>query len=83
MYLKNVTIRNFKAIADLTLEFQEGVNLLIGDNGAGKTSVLDALSVGLGGYLAGITGVPSKNILSDQVRFELVKMGEARERGLL
>ena len=67
MYLKNVTIKNFKAIADMTLEFQEGINLLIGDNGAGKTSVLDALSIGLGGYLAGITGVPSKNILSDQV----------------
>ena len=77
MYLKNVTIKNFKAISDMTLEFQEGINLLIGDNGAGKTSVLDALSIGLGGYLAGITGVPSKNILSDQVRFEVVKMGEA------
>ena len=74
MYLKNITIKNFKAIGEMTLDFQEGVNLLIGDNGAGKTSVLDAISVGLGGFLAGISGVPSKNILSDQVRFELVKI---------
>ena len=52
MYLKKVSIKNFKAIAEMELELQKGVNLLIGDNGAGKTSVLDAVAVGLGGYLS-------------------------------
>lgn len=77
MYLKKVSIKNFKAIAEMELELQKGVNLLIGDNGAGKTSVLDAVAVGLGGYLSGVTGVSAKNISSDQVRFQLVKMGSA------
>lgn len=77
MYLKKVSIKNFKAIAEMELEFQRGVNLLIGDNGAGKTSVLDAVAIGLGGYLAGITGVPAQNISSDQVRFKVIKMGSA------
>ena len=49
MYLKKVSIKNFKAIAEMELELQKGVSLLIGANGAGKTSVLAAGAVGLGG----------------------------------
>ena len=68
MYFSSVRIHNFKAIQDMTLQFKPGVNLLIGDNGVGKTSILEALAVGLGGYLSGITGVSSKNILQTDVR---------------
>ena len=48
MYLKQVTIENFRGIGEMTLEFQPGVNLLIGDNGVGKTTVLEAIVAGLG-----------------------------------
>lgn len=58
MYIEKVEIRNFKAIEDMTIEFQQGTNLLIGDNGAGKTSILEALTVALNGILTGVSGVP-------------------------
>lgn len=77
MYLKEVSIRNFKAIDNIELDFQPGVNLLIGDNGVGKTSILEAITVGLGGYLSGIPGVSSKNILQEDIRFQLNKIGSA------
>ena len=54
---KEVQIQNYKAIKDMQLQFFPGVNLLIGDNGVGKTSVLDALAVALGGFLDGVPGV--------------------------
>ena len=57
MYIEKVEIRNFKAIEDMTIEFQQGTNLLIGDNGAGKTSILEALTVALNGILTGVSGV--------------------------
>ena len=41
MYLKKVHIKNYKAIEELDIDLKPGVNLLIGDNGAGKTSVLE------------------------------------------
>ncbi len=43
MKLEKVTILNFKNIADAELEFPARVNCLVGDNGAGKTNVLDAI----------------------------------------
>ena len=49
MHLEKVTIENYKAIERLDINFKPGVNLLIGDNGAGKTSRLEGIAVALGG----------------------------------
>ena len=43
MHLKNLTVANFKNITEAVLDFSPRLNCLIGDNGAGKTNVLDAL----------------------------------------
>jgi len=43
MTLNNVTILNYKNIADSRLEFSPKLNCLIGNNGQGKTNVLDAI----------------------------------------
>lgn len=77
MYIKKVRIQNYKAIKDLELEFLPGVNLLIGDNGVGKTSILEAVSVALAGMLKGIKGVPVKNILQSDISFSLDESGDA------
>lgn len=41
--VKSLKLRNFKGIAELDIEFDESLTLLAGVNGAGKTSVLQAL----------------------------------------
>lgn len=43
MYLEKLTLVNFKNHAETELEFSPEINCLIGDNGAGKTNVLDAI----------------------------------------
>lgn len=48
MYLKTFRIKNFRGIKETTLKFSPGINILIGENNAGKTSVLDALRICLG-----------------------------------
>jgi predicted ATP-binding protein involved in virulence len=47
MKLKSVKIENFRAIKTLKLELHPQMIVLVGDNGAGKTSLLDALAYGL------------------------------------
>ncbi|MEN8212899.1 MAG: DNA replication/repair protein RecF [Pseudomonadota bacterium] len=37
-------IENFRNIAQATLQFSSGFNLIVGDNGAGKTSILEAMA---------------------------------------
>jgi putative ATP-dependent endonuclease of OLD family len=48
MYLKKFIIKNFRAIKSLTLDFNKGVNVLIGENNSGKSSIIDALRICLG-----------------------------------
>ncbi|MCC7553951.1 MAG: AAA family ATPase [Methanobacteriaceae archaeon] len=48
MYLEKINIKNFRLIKDLTLTFQQGVNILIGENNVGKTTIIDALRICLG-----------------------------------
>jgi len=43
MYLKSLQIENFRCIKNLTLEFNKGLNVIIGENNTGKTAVIDAL----------------------------------------
>ena len=49
MELKKLCISNFKMFDHLELFFSPGFNLLLGDNGVGKTSILEAASVALSG----------------------------------
>lgn len=43
MRLKSLSLTNFKNIASATLEFSPKVNCLLGDNGMGKSNLLDAI----------------------------------------
>lgn len=43
MIVKNLKLTNFKNIADASLDFSPKINCLLGDNGMGKSNLLDAL----------------------------------------
>ena len=45
MRLLNLTTTNFRNLAHATLEWSAGVNVIVGDNGEGKTNLLEAISV--------------------------------------
>lgn len=44
MQILSVTLNNFKAHKDKQFEFQPGTNAICGENGAGKTSILEAIA---------------------------------------
>ena len=43
MWLKNISLLNFKNYSDAAIQFSETVNAFVGNNGAGKTNLLDAI----------------------------------------
>jgi DNA repair protein RecN (Recombination protein N) len=47
--LKNLRIQNFAIIDEASLEFGEGLNIISGETGAGKSILMDALVLILGG----------------------------------
>ncbi|WP_298769737.1 AAA family ATPase [uncultured Shewanella sp.] len=45
MYLTQLNVNNFRRLKDFSLNLNNGLNLLVGENNAGKTSIVDAIRV--------------------------------------
>ncbi|MBS4028734.1 MAG: DNA repair protein RecN [Ignavibacteriales bacterium] len=46
--LNELHIKNFAIIEELTIEFERGLNIITGETGAGKSILIDALSLAIG-----------------------------------
>ncbi|MBB5347001.1 AAA family ATPase [Desulfoprunum benzoelyticum] len=57
MKLKHLTLENFRACEQLDLELGSRLTVLLGNNGSGKTSVLDSIAIGLGAVLTHLPSV--------------------------
>lgn len=45
MNIYRVIIKNFKSIDDVSIELNENVNIFVGENDSGKSTLLEALSI--------------------------------------
>ena len=45
MYIANIHIKNYRGLKDHSIEFNQGINVIIGENNAGKTTILKALGL--------------------------------------
>lgn len=43
MWLKSLYVKNFKSIDEITLEFTQGINVIFGENGTGKTNIIKSI----------------------------------------
>ena len=66
MKIESLTLRGFRNYENLSLEFDPGVNLILGDNAQGKTNLLEAIS-----YLG------SGRSFRAQKNAELIRFGSA------
>ncbi len=58
MRINKITIRNFKGFDYREVEFRNRLTVVIGNNTAGKTTLLKAIQVGLGAYLQSLEQLP-------------------------
>lgn len=72
MKLSSLTIENFKCFEKLTLTLHPKMNILLGVNGTGKTSLLEALRVAIGSLYLGLDKyedrIESPGIVNDDIR---------------
>ncbi|MCT7954431.1 AAA family ATPase [Laspinema palackyanum] len=77
MKIDNLVIHNFKKFSDYSLQLHPQFTLLIGDNGTGKTSLLDALAIAAGVWLVNppdsTLSNSKRNILPGEIRIEAVE----------
>lgn len=78
MRIDRLEIKNFKKFSDYTLDLHPQFTLLIGDNGTGKTSILDALAIAAGVWLVNspdtTLNYSRRNILRSEIRLEAISI---------
>jgi len=65
--IKKIKLANWKSHKSLELEFKPGVNMIIGRMGAGKSSILQAITYGLFGTFSELKGKDVR--LSDLITY--------------
>ena len=79
MRIDRVEIGNFKKFSDYTLDLHPQFTLLVGDNGTGKTTILDALAIAAGIWLVNSPDTTlnnsRRNILPSEIRLEAIESG--------
>lgn len=76
MKLERIHLYNFRCFDDLTVDFGKRLTVIIADNGAGKTALLDAIAIGFGRYLTKLPGISGRATKDTDIR---VAAGERRE----
>ncbi len=76
MRIDQLNVLNFRNFEENTFEFHPRFTLLVGDNGAGKTAILEALRVGAGAYLLAIPESRAPSIRRECVRRVTRRNGE-------
>lgn len=70
MFLQSLSLVNFKNYPEAILDFSEGINVFVGDNGAGKTNLIDAIFY-LSFCKSFLNPIDSQNIRLDEKFFLL------------
>ncbi|MDD1004736.1 AAA family ATPase [Pseudomonas sp. TNT2022 ID642] len=78
MRLDRLHIQNFRCYEDATFDFQPGFNLVVGVNGSGKTSLLQAVAASYIDFVAA-TGKSEVHLPDEDIRFVVDKY-EGRSR---
>ena len=61
MKLKSVKLQNFRAIQELELPLHPQLTVFVGNNADGKTTILDAIAIGLGAILTRLPNIKGRN----------------------
>jgi predicted ATP-binding protein involved in virulence len=76
MRIEKLTLQNYKKFEHLVLELHPHFNLLVGSNGSGKTTILDALAMCISLWDVSIGAIPHKDRrlvpirIADRIQFQ-------------
>lgn len=79
MHIKNLTLQNFKWFEHLEIDLHPNLTVIVGDNGSGKTSILEGIANALSTLLVGMDGLAGLKNDKNQVSLKAFHIGSTKD----
>ena len=70
MYLKKISLENFKCFEKIEIQLQKKLTLIVGANGAGKTSLLESIAIAMSTMFTSFDGSKALNITKESAHLK-------------
>lgn len=67
-FITHLHLKNYRCFEEVQIDFHERLTILVAANGAGKTSILDALAIALGPFVGAFDEAYGKGFEADDIR---------------
>ena len=79
MYIKNLTLQNFKCFEKIELDFHPKLTVIVGTNGSGKTSILEGAAIAISTLFVKMDGLSGRSIDKTQARLKAFSVGSTKD----
>lgn len=75
MFLKSLVLHNFRCFSDLKVNFNNRLTVVVGNNGAGKSTVLEAATIAAGTLTSAMDGLTNYGIKKSDAHYKCFDLG--------
>lgn len=75
MFLKHLALHNYRCFESFEIDFDNELTVIVGNNGAGKTAIMESAAVALGTIFIAMDGLSGRNISSSDARMKAFQVG--------
>lgn len=75
MFLKSMVLHNFRCFSDLKVSFNNRLTVVVGNNGAGKSTVLEAATIAAGTLTSAMDGLTNYGIKKNDAHYKCYDLG--------
>ena len=79
MYLEKLQLQNFRCFKDVEINFHKKMTIIVGANGAGKSSIMEGAAIAVSSLFIKMDGLPAKKIDKGQARLEAYDVGSIKD----
>lgn len=79
MYLQNLTLKNFRCFESIDIPFHKNLSVIVGTNGAGKTTILEGAAIALGTLFVALDGPKGLGIEKEQAHLKAYSVGSTND----
>lgn len=75
MFLESMVLRNFRCFSEINIQFNNRLTVVVGNNGAGKSAILEAATIAAGTLTSAMDGLTNFGIKKEDAHYKCYDLG--------